>query len=235
MSWGFLGKPMPKKVIDRTGQRFGLLTALQYMGRGKHTQSMWLCSCECGSTKVISLNALTQGGARSCGCRVRMPIDITGQRFGKLVAVRKTGESTQKGVLWLCKCDCGNESVAIGTRLRIGEVISCGCAVRDPVVYYSEKVRQKQAAHKHTRRARARSSGGVFTPSQIDSLFSLQRGRCANCGTPIKDGYHRDHKIPLVAGGSNDISNIELLCPVCNLRKSTKDPIEWASENGRLL
>jgi 5-methylcytosine-specific restriction endonuclease McrA len=39
----------------------------------------------------------------------------------------------------------------------------------------------------------------------------------------------------LSRGGSNDISNIELLCERCNLRKHAKDPIDWAQENGLLV
>ena len=35
--------------------------------------------------------------------------------------------------------------------------------------------------------------------------------------------------------GTNDIGNIELLCGSCNQRKSAKDEITWANENGRLL
>jgi 5-methylcytosine-specific restriction endonuclease McrA len=51
----------------------------------------------------------------------------------------------------------------------------------------------------------------------------------------LKAGFHVDHKIALANGGTNDRSNIELLCPPCNLRKHAKDPIVWARENGRLL
>lgn len=62
----------------------------------------------------------------------------------------------------------------------------------------------------------------------------LWRVRC-DCGASLKDGFHRDHRVPLVAGGSNDITNIDLLCGPCNLRKGAKDPLVWAAENGRLL
>lgn len=41
--------------------------------------------------------------------------------------------------------------------------------------------------------------------------------------------------MPLARGGGNGIGNIQLLCPPCNLRKGSKDPIKWAQKNGRLL
>jgi hypothetical protein len=52
--------------------------------------------------------------------------DITGQRFGRLVAVRL---SFRKNYVahWLCKCDCGNETTAILGDLSMGKTKSCGC------------------------------------------------------------------------------------------------------------
>lgn len=223
-------------IKDRSGLVFGKLTIIKYSGQDQHGQSMWLCACECGETKEISLNKLTQGGVKSCGClKNPIPIDISYRRFGKLVAIKLTGASVQKGSLWLCKCDCGNEKIAIGTRLRQGEVISCGCANYDHIVYRAEKDRQRGNAASSLRRARKRFADGSFTASQVAELYQKQHMRCANCKTSIKEGFHRDHKIPLVMGGANDISNIELLCQACNLKKSAKDPIDWALENGRLL
>lgn len=36
-------------------------------------------------------------------------------------------------------------------------------------------------------------------------------------------------------GGIHGDENLQLLCPACNLKKSNKDPIVWANQNGRLL
>jgi 5-methylcytosine-specific restriction endonuclease McrA len=78
--------------------------------------------------------------------------------------------------------------------------------------------------------------GGKFTAEQIDELHAKQRGKCANCRTPIgQKTYHRDHIVALSRGGSNDISNIQLLCIPCNRRKYNKCPIEFAQAHGRLL
>lgn len=48
--------------------------------------------------------------------------DITGQRFGKVVVIKYIGQSK-----WLCKCDCGNQKIIDGRRLRKGDTKSCGC------------------------------------------------------------------------------------------------------------
>lgn len=54
-------------------------------------------------------------------------IDLVGQRFGRLVVVEEAGRSNHRKVLWKCRCDCGNETVACSNSLRSGNTTSCGC------------------------------------------------------------------------------------------------------------
>lgn len=56
-------------------------------------------------------------------------IDLTGQRFGKVVAVRKIDDYARKDrhAYWLCECDCGNYTTIASHRLRGGITSSCGC------------------------------------------------------------------------------------------------------------
>ncbi len=52
--------------------------------------------------------------------------DITGQRFGKLVAIEPTEKREGNGsVVWKCQCDCGNVTYVSQNTLRIQR--SCGC------------------------------------------------------------------------------------------------------------
>lgn len=53
--------------------------------------------------------------------------DLTGQRFGKLVVVSLEGRNKYGRAMWLCKCDCGNTTVASSNNLLRGCVKSCGC------------------------------------------------------------------------------------------------------------
>jgi len=58
-------------------------------------------------------------------------IDLTGQRFGRLVVV-KEGEPNKWGQRrWFCKCDCGNEKTIEQSNLRRGLSKSCGCLARE--------------------------------------------------------------------------------------------------------
>lgn len=54
--------------------------------------------------------------------------DITGQRFGKLIAAWPAGKyKGNRDVVWLCFCDCGKFKPIPGTVLRRGVTKSCGC------------------------------------------------------------------------------------------------------------
>lgn len=46
-----------------TGQKFGRLTAIKYLGNRK-----WQCKCECGNIIDVFTNNLTRGNTKSCGC-----------------------------------------------------------------------------------------------------------------------------------------------------------------------
>lgn len=53
-------------------------------------------------------------------------IDITGKRFGRLVAIARE-PNRGKRIMWLCRCDCGNIINAAGFDLKRGDTRSCGC------------------------------------------------------------------------------------------------------------
>lgn len=57
-----------------------------------------------------------------------LPIDLTGQRSGRLVAIRDVG-STGRQRVWLVRCDCGKERFLIAGKFRAH--LSCGCLHRD--------------------------------------------------------------------------------------------------------
>lgn len=58
-------------------------------------------------------------------------LDITGQRYGRLIAVKRVENRVSKSgkirARWLCKCDCGKEKVILLDDLRSGHTNSCGC------------------------------------------------------------------------------------------------------------
>jgi 5-methylcytosine-specific restriction endonuclease McrA len=99
----------------------------------------------------------------------------------------------------------------------------------------SEELRENRRVHVRNRRARKKGNGGKHTAAQIRDLLVRQRYKCPFCPANLRRGYHADHIMPLALGGSNDISNIQLLCPTCNDSKGYSHPIAWAQKKGRLL
>lgn len=68
----------------------------------------------------------SQGIAKPLG-HSRKKLDLTGQRFGKLT-VLGPAENIGRRTAWLCRCDCGRETIVKTYRLRSGHTSSCGCS-----------------------------------------------------------------------------------------------------------
>lgn len=73
---------------------------------------------------------------------------------------------------------------------------------------------------------------GRLPRGTITNLMTKQNKQCNICKTDIEHKYHMDHIYPLAKGGKHEASNIQLLCPSCNVRKSAKDPIQFLKELG---
>lgn len=131
---------MPKK-LDLVGQRFGRLTVMAELPK-QGSSRRWSCLCDCGNTKVSTTIVLRRGDCQSCGCLHREYLsdrhsktdtNISGKRFGKLIALHKTKVNGKKSIMWLCQCDCGHQIPAAASELKKGHVQSCGCLVSDHV------------------------------------------------------------------------------------------------------
>ena len=53
--------------------------------------------------------------------------DLTGLRYGRLVAIERAPNSKSGRTVWKCRCDCGNEKCVLETALQQGLTKSCGC------------------------------------------------------------------------------------------------------------
>lgn len=56
------------KIQNIKGQKFGRLTALEYMYTEKGKSSTWMCLCDCGKQFPVVLTSLKSGNTQSCGC-----------------------------------------------------------------------------------------------------------------------------------------------------------------------
>ena len=85
------------KFIDLTGKRFGRLTVLARAENDKHRNIRWYCHCDCGNFTTVTRGGLRSGDSQSCGRhkgnRGAKPINLLGERYGKLVVLAEAGRS----------------------------------------------------------------------------------------------------------------------------------------------
>ena len=73
---------MNKRIKDLTGQTFGRLTALEYIGSTTLTKSaIWRCLCSCGNEKEVVGTYLKNGHTQSCGCLHREQLVVRNKTF----------------------------------------------------------------------------------------------------------------------------------------------------------
>lgn len=129
------------KFQDLTGQKFNMLTVIERAPNVGHNTA-WYCRCDCGKITKVSTTSLKKGFVKSCGCASNHNVDLTGKRFGRLTVVKKLPSQNNRSV-WLCKCDCGNETEAKLRDLMRGDTKSCGCFKSDKVKERNDKSSSK--------------------------------------------------------------------------------------------
>lgn len=127
------------------------------------------------------------------------PIDISGQRFGRLLAISPTDKRKHGKVVWLCECECGKNTLVPAGALRSGNTTSCGGhSVRTypPSSYPGEKhflltaVRPVGTRKKHCVEweFECECGGSIITPPHL-----VRSGRNKSCGCL----YEKAKKAPL--------------------------------------
>lgn len=74
-------------------------------------------------------------------------LDLTNQRFGRLVALYKTDKRSGNNIMWHCICDCGNEKDINGSDLKKGKTKSCGCLQKEIASKIGEKTAKQNFSH----------------------------------------------------------------------------------------
>lgn len=88
------------------------------------------------------------------------PLDITGERYGRLVAIKRI-ESKNRRTQWRFRCDCGSVADIGLEAVRAGATRSCGCLLR-------ETTRNRSLKHGH-------SVGYTHSPEWCAWLSAKQR------------------------------------------------------------
>ena len=97
--------------------------------------------------------------------------ELTGVRSGRLTVVKMVGKSKDRHLLWLCKCDCGNEVVLPSCSIKGKHTMSCGCLKREV------------ASSTHIKH------GGTLDHSNIERLYMVWAEIGQRCNNPKNKSY----------------------------------------------
>lgn len=119
------------KPIDITGQHFGRLIAVREVEH-KNGLRHYLCHCDCGNEKILTVRELRSGHTKSCGCLRNRPSknrkNLAGLKFGHLTVLYLSSKRSKDGrAVWHCQCSCGTMINIDSKSLLSGNTTSCGC------------------------------------------------------------------------------------------------------------
>ena len=162
----------PYRWKNYDGQTFGYLTALY---RDPDDANKYVCRCTCGRSVSARISNLISGNTKRCGdtnCITKTD-DVTGMRFGKLVAQKYLGLTQvcadgRKAATWHCLCDCGAEVDVPYRSLKTGHTKSCGC-------YQIDVQRARKTTH------------GLSKTRLYKTYLNMR----ARCNTPSASEYDR--------------------------------------------
>lgn len=70
-------------------------------------------------------------------------IDLSKQRFGRLIVTKRVDNNKQGKSCWLCLCDCGKNTIVYSGSLKNGDTRSCGCLQKEIVIKHGHSTRTK--------------------------------------------------------------------------------------------
>lgn len=214
------------KKVDLTGKIFNRLTVISEAKERLSNQVSWECSCVCGEKKIIRGGDLTSGKMKSCGClrrevcSAKQRNDLSGKRFGRLIALKDVGKTPQGKRKWECICDCGQTTIAPSGGLSNGDYKSCGCLDRDALMKRNTTHGQSKTAQYKTHKTRKHElKKKRRTPkwSNIEKIRQIY----SNC----PKGFHVDHIVPLngeIVSGLHVPENLQYLTRSENSKKLNK-------------
>jgi len=232
------------RLIDLTGKKFGKLTVIERVGSDKQGYATWLCKCDCGTKIIIRGSSLKGGYTKSCGC-IHL-IDLTGQKFGRLTVIRRSYPNGNSGEpRWLCKCECGKETVVKGACLRKGEIRSCGCLrkelARNRRILPLGLASMKSVIDSYKRNAKIR---GIEWNLIEEQFAEITKKDCYYCGAkPNNKRYQPRNNGEYIYNGIDrkdntkgyTIDNVVPCCSICNMAKSNLTEQEFKDWIKRLI
>jgi hypothetical protein len=212
-----------EQIRDLSNMRFGKLKAIKLLDKTKRGNKEWECICDCGKTHNVIATCLISGKTTGCGCSTGSPKDISGMRFGKLIAAYPTRQRQGRQVLWYCDCDCGNSTQVIQSHLSNGTTKSCGCGMSSHDYGGIKNKDRKTLSFMRITISTAKKRNIKWELS-FDDLRLLIFSSCFYCGKqPMLDssGLVRNGIDRYNSSDGYIKNNCVPCCAICNLAKRT--------------
>jgi len=162
-------------------------------------------------------------------------IDITGQKFGFLVAQKYVGKSK-----WLCICDCGNTTTVNANKLKTGNTVSCKC-YRNTILTREKSLGYGYASFREVLRSyiRGAKTRGLEYKLSEEETKQIMESNCFYCGLEPKQIYkHKECFGEFIYNGIDRVDsnlgytkkNTVTCCKACNYAKrdfTLKDFRKW--------
>jgi 5-methylcytosine-specific restriction endonuclease McrA len=158
-------------------------------------------------------------------------LQIEGQEFNDLVALRFDHMSKRHSSVWVFRCTCGVETKAVAAQVMSGGTKSCGCRTHRSHVGYNAlpgdeaSFRSLLASYMHS--ANKRHIEFCLTEQQFKDLT---KKTCTYCGTPPTQVHKKKTAItPYLYNGIDRVDNngdytednVAPCCKSCNYAKHT--------------
>jgi hypothetical protein len=169
------------------------------------------------------------------------PVNLIGQKFGKLTVIEEAYR--KKNVYWKCLCNCGSETIVIGSGLRNGHTTSCGCARIDGAIKTAKKSLSSDPRITSARNVFNGYKDGDLT---FEQFLDLSQQPCHYCSSPPQNSYNRysfkkSTVLANIASGEfryngldridstkpHNLQNVVPCCKWCNTAKLTRTREEF--------
>lgn len=116
---------------------------------------------------------------------------MIGQQYGMLTVVGQAPSTPKGQSRWICRCECGTEKVVMGSNLRRGTTVSCGCKKRNDLTgkkigkltVLERSDRYGSRGKRQTRLWKCQCECGAITYKATDTLTNSDISMCQACAT----------------------------------------------------